>query len=191
MYTIGLALTLRPGKYDGYKRAHDELWPELAEGMRADTAPWIAATGIQPKNLEEILAAQSATVQDRWHARLYFIKPLVLGGLAAFWIATGLISLGPGWQEGLALLTPTFIPRETAGLVIAAGALLDIILGASLLVRSLARPVLIAMLLTCVAYLAAATIIDPALWIDPLGRMTKTVIVMIATTFTLAILDER
>jgi L-rhamnose mutarotase len=36
MYTIGLALTLRPGKYDGYKQAHDQLWPELAAGMRAN-----------------------------------------------------------------------------------------------------------------------------------------------------------
>jgi L-rhamnose mutarotase len=36
MYTIGLALKLRPGKYEAYKRAHDELWPELAEGMRAN-----------------------------------------------------------------------------------------------------------------------------------------------------------
>ena len=36
MYTIGLALTLQPGMYDEYKRAHDELWPELAEGMRAN-----------------------------------------------------------------------------------------------------------------------------------------------------------
>jgi L-rhamnose mutarotase len=36
MYTIGLALTLRPGAYEGYKQAHDELWPELAEGMRAN-----------------------------------------------------------------------------------------------------------------------------------------------------------
>jgi L-rhamnose mutarotase len=36
MYTIGLALTLRPGKYESYKRAHDELWPKLAEGMRAN-----------------------------------------------------------------------------------------------------------------------------------------------------------
>ncbi len=34
MHTIGLALTLRPGKYPDYKRAHDELWPELAKGMR-------------------------------------------------------------------------------------------------------------------------------------------------------------
>lgn len=36
MYTIGFALTLRPGAYEGYKRAHDELWQELAEGMRAN-----------------------------------------------------------------------------------------------------------------------------------------------------------
>ena len=36
MYTIGLALTMRPGAYEGYKKAHDELWPELAEGMRAN-----------------------------------------------------------------------------------------------------------------------------------------------------------
>src|SRR3954453_12347433 len=36
MYIIGLALKLKPGAYDGYKQAHDELWPELAEGMRAN-----------------------------------------------------------------------------------------------------------------------------------------------------------
>jgi nucleoside-diphosphate-sugar epimerase len=164
---------------------------QLAEGMHADPVPWMAATGIQPKDLDQILAAQPATVQDRWHARLYFLRPLALAGLSAYWIATGLISLGPGWQEGLALLTPTFIPQQTAGLMIAAGALLDIVLGAALLVRSLTRPVLIVMLLVCAAYLVAATIIDPSLWIDPLGRMTKTLIVMIATTFTLAVLDER
>jgi L-rhamnose mutarotase len=36
MYSIGLALTLRPGAYEVYKAAHDALWPELAEGMRAN-----------------------------------------------------------------------------------------------------------------------------------------------------------
>jgi L-rhamnose mutarotase len=37
MYTIGLALALRPGAYESYKRAHDNLWPELAAGMRANS----------------------------------------------------------------------------------------------------------------------------------------------------------
>ncbi len=29
-------MRLRPGAYQGYKQAHDQLWPELAEGMRVN-----------------------------------------------------------------------------------------------------------------------------------------------------------
>ncbi len=29
-------MKLRPGAYEQYKLAHDQLWPELAEGMRAN-----------------------------------------------------------------------------------------------------------------------------------------------------------
>ena len=36
MFTFGLAMTLRPGAYEKYKLAHDNLWPEIAEGMRAN-----------------------------------------------------------------------------------------------------------------------------------------------------------
>jgi len=164
---------------------------QLAAGMHGDPAPWIAATGIRPKTLAEILAAQPATVQDRWHARLYFVKPLAIGVLAVFWIATGLIALGPGWNDGVALLQSPMMSKNVTALVIIAGALLDISLGAALLVRSLTRAVLITMLLVCVIYLVAATAIDPSLWLDPLGRITKTFAVMLATVFTLAVLDER
>ena len=31
MFSIGLGMTLRPGAYEGYKKAHDEVWPELLE----------------------------------------------------------------------------------------------------------------------------------------------------------------
>ena len=36
MFCIGLAMTLRPGASAKYKAAHDELWPELAAGMRTN-----------------------------------------------------------------------------------------------------------------------------------------------------------
>jgi L-rhamnose mutarotase len=36
MFTLGLALTLRPGAYEKYKLAHDHLWPELAACMKAN-----------------------------------------------------------------------------------------------------------------------------------------------------------
>jgi hypothetical protein len=159
--------------------------------MHADPAAWMAATGIRPKGLDEILAATPSTVQDRWHARLYFLKPLAIGGLSAYWIATGLIALGPGWSEGLKLLSPLGLSAAAAGFVIVAGALLDIVLGAALLIRRLARPVLLVMFAVCIPYLAAATAIEPGLWLDPLGRLSKTFAVMLATLFTLAVMDER
>jgi hypothetical protein len=34
-------------------------------------------------------------------------------------------------------------------------------------------------------------VLAPQLWIDPLGRFTKMVPLLVATLFTLAILDER
>ena len=34
MFSIAFAMTLRPGAYEQYKLAHDQLWPELAAGMR-------------------------------------------------------------------------------------------------------------------------------------------------------------
>ena len=33
MFTIGLAMKLRPGAYEKYKIAHDQLWPDVAGSM--------------------------------------------------------------------------------------------------------------------------------------------------------------
>jgi L-rhamnose mutarotase len=33
MYSIGLAMTLRPNCYTEYKQAHDDLWPDIAQSM--------------------------------------------------------------------------------------------------------------------------------------------------------------
>ena len=35
MYSIGLGLKLLPGRYDGYRKAHDESWPDLLENLRS------------------------------------------------------------------------------------------------------------------------------------------------------------
>ena len=36
MYSMGSTFKLRPGCFPEYKKAHDELWPEIAEAMRAN-----------------------------------------------------------------------------------------------------------------------------------------------------------
>lgn len=171
--------------------ARSTAMAQLTAGVVGDPSGWIAATGIKPMSFDDILAAHPAGVQDRWYARLYFVKPLALASMSIYWILTGLTSLGPGWEQAMALLSPAGWPAGLVAFVIIAGAILDIVLGAALLVRPLTRAVLVTMFLICIPYLLAATLINPALWLDPLGRLMKTVPVMLALLFTLAILDER
>lgn len=164
---------------------------QLAAAPIGDPGPWMAATGLRPRTLADILAAAPSTLQDRWFAHLYVLKPLAIACLAFVFIATGVISLGPGWREGLALLAPAHLPVKWAAATIIGGAVLDILLGIGVLVRRTARVTLVAMLVLTVLYLVIATVLAPALWADPLGRLLKTVPLMLLMLFTLAVLDER
>jgi hypothetical protein len=164
---------------------------QLAAGVVGDPAAWIAATGIKPKGLHDILAAAPASVQDRWFAKLYLIKPVAIAALALFWIATGAFALGPGRTSALLHLSQAGFTPASADFVLVAGSIFDIVLGSLLLVRKLARAVLITMLAVTPGYLLVGTITAPHLWLDPLGPYTKVIPVLIATMFTLAILDER
>jgi hypothetical protein len=149
------------------------------------------ATGIVPRSLAGILAARPAGVQERWFARLYGLKPLAIAGLAAFWIATGLIALGPGRDSAVAQFAATGFPVRTAELVVLLGAWFDIVLGALLLFRRFARRVLIVMFVATLGYLLAGTVLAPQLWTDPLGPLVKIVPMLVATLLTLAIVDDR
>ncbi len=164
---------------------------QLAAGVIGAPAPWIAATGIEPRSLGEILAQQPSSVADRWFARLFLFKPAAIVGLALFWIATGIITMGPGAAVALGHLKTAGVPPKIAGPLVLAGALFDYFIGLGLLLRPVARIVLHIMLWVTVLYLIAGSVLAPHLWIDPLGPYLKIVPVLIATLFTLAIIDER
>lgn len=53
------------------------------------------------------------------------------------------------------------------------------------------RAALIGMLCLTLVYLLAATVTEPALWLDPLGPLVKVLPSLLLTLATLAILDER
>jgi uncharacterized protein YbjT (DUF2867 family) len=164
---------------------------QLAAGIVGEPAPWIAATGIAPKSFEEILAQQPSSVADRWFARLFLLKPLALAGLALFWVMTGIVTLGPGRAAAMELLVAAGFSPKLAGPVVVAGSFFDYLLGLLLLVRSATRIVLLTMLASTAIYLGIGTALAPQLWFDPLGPFLKIVPVLLATLFTLAILDER
>jgi hypothetical protein len=111
--------------------------------------------------------------------------------LALFWLASGLIALGPARASALAQLNQAGLPGVAADVLLVGSALFDIGLGLLLLVRRFTRAALLVMLATSLIYMLAGTVLAPQLWSDPLGPLTKLIPVLVATLFTLAILDER
>jgi uncharacterized protein YbjT (DUF2867 family) len=171
--------------------ARSTAFAELAAGMRGDPIRWIAATGIQPQDLNAILNQRPATLQDRWFSRLYFLKPAAIACLALFWIISGAVAIGPGWSDAQAVLAKAGVSGTFAMLTTTSGAVIDIVLGVAVAFRTYARAALIGMLVISGLYLLLGTILTPALWLDPLGRLVKIVPILLLIVFALAVLEER
>src|SRR5260221_12635590 len=65
---------------------------ELRRGVSGDPQPWMAATGIVPKTITEMVGLPSATIQDKWFSRRFLIKPPMIPSLARFWTLSGVIA---------------------------------------------------------------------------------------------------
>ena len=163
---------------------------EIVRGATGDPGAWSRLTGIRPRPLAAALAAEPASVQERWFAGLYFLKPLTFAVLSLFWIVTGLVSLGPGYGAGVALMQEGGAGALSGPCVIA-GALADMLVGIGIAVRRTARPALYAALALSVFYLAAGTAILPRLWLDPLGALVKVGPILVLHLVALAILEDR
>jgi uncharacterized protein YbjT (DUF2867 family) len=164
---------------------------ELGQGIAADPAAWIADMIPDPASLQDFLARNPSTVQERRFAIGYFLKPVGLVALALFWIATGIIGLGPARSDAIHALVSGGLPEAIASAAVVAGSLVDIGLGSAVLMARTARPALIGMLLVSLAYLVAGTVLLPGLWLDPFGALVKIVPSMVAALAMLALLPDR
>jgi uncharacterized protein YbjT (DUF2867 family) len=163
---------------------------EIARGAVGDPERLTSISGIRPRSLADALAAEPATIQDKWFARLYLIKPIIFTILPAFWIGTGMISLSLGYDSGVDLMRSTGA-GVLSGPAVVAGALADIAIGICIAWRRLTRHGLYGALALSSFYAVAGTILRPELWIEPLGSLLKIVPILVLHLVALAILDER
>lgn len=140
-------------------------------------------------NAGQTLAAHPAGVQDLWFARLYLLKPLIFFTLSLFWLLSGVIPLFDPMRAGANFLP--FMPWSAAFAVTLATCALDIALGLAVAVRPWSRRALWGMLATSLAYIVGGTLLQPDLWLDPLGPLVKVLPSLALTLVALAILDER
>lgn len=146
---------------------------QVTAGVTGDPEPWRRASGRVPSGLRISLRRLPSTVQERWFGRLWLLKPVLIGGLSLFWIASGLVGLA-GFEAAASVLTSRGVGAVTAHAAVAAGILLDLALGGAMLIRRTMPIAALAMVGATLAYLAAGTVLAPDLWADPLGPFVKT-----------------
>ena len=164
---------------------------QLKAGIVTKDSSIEAVLGFKPRSLGQMLACWPSGVQERWFARLYFLKPVALIVLIGFWFASGAIGLTVGFPRAVAALAAVAAPLAAAKAMVIGGAILDMVLAVLACARSTAPAALVGMVGVSAAYLIGATVLRPDLWADPFGPLIKVVPGAILALAVLAIMDER
>ncbi|MBI1683874.1 SDR family oxidoreductase [Caulobacter hibisci] len=147
--------------------------------------------GLSLKSLDQTLAAMPSGVQERWFAKAWLAKPLILATLCAFWLVSGLIGLTVSRDAAIALLTSAHLPEPLAQAFVVGGGVVDVALALLVAHRRTARLALLGMIAVTIGYLTGGAIVRPDLWLDPLGPLVKSIPAAVLALAALAILDER
>jgi uncharacterized protein YbjT (DUF2867 family) len=162
---------------------------ELRRGVSGDPQPWMAATGIVPKTLAQMV--RSATIQDKWFARLFLIKALVIASLALFWIASGFIALVISYDAAAAMLSSHGFPPALVAPFTVSTSLMDMTIGVLIAFRRTCAAGLIAGIAASLGYMGGTALLTPDLWIEPLGALVKTGPAIVLMLVALLTLDNR
>ena len=162
---------------------------ELRRGVIGDPQAWMAATGIVPKTLSQMV--RSATIQDKWFARLFLIKALAIASLVVFWIASGFIALVISYDAAAAILTSHHIPPALVAPVTIGSSVMDMTIGCLIAFRRSAAAGLLSGIVVSLGYMMGAAVLTPDLWIEPLGALVKTGPAIVLMIVALLTLDNR
>ena len=164
---------------------------ELRRGVTGDPASWIAATGIVPQTIAQAVGNHAATIQDKWFARLFLVKALVISSLALFWLASGFIALVISFPATKEILLSHGFPASMAAPFAAITSLMDMSVGVLIAFRRTCAVGLIAGILVSLGYMAGTALFTPDLWIEPLGALVKTGPAIVLMLVALLTLDNR
>ena len=164
---------------------------ELRRGVRGDPSAWTASTGLIPTAMAEVLGRHPATIQDKWFARLYLTKALIIASLVVFWIASGFIALFISYDAAAGMLRSHAFPPTLVAPITILTSLMDIATGVLIAFRRTVAFGLIWGILASLGYMAGAAILAPDLWIEPLGALVKTGPAIVLMLVALLILDNR
>lgn len=127
-----------------------------------------------PISFRRALLKAPATDADRWHARLYFLLPLLRWVIAFVWIYTGIISafVYPV-ADSYAMLSQVGLRGWMLPVNLYGAALLDIALGIAVLLRYRVFLIGLVQLAVIIGYTVIISVFLPEFWLHPFGPIIK------------------
>ncbi|HVI87948.1 MAG TPA: SDR family oxidoreductase [Dongiaceae bacterium] len=163
---------------------------QMAYGNDGDGAAFAAAIGFAPRSMDQAFQLAPAYVQDRWHARLWFLRPALTATLALMWLGSGLLGLVNPPLHILAALGGFGLPGWLAAAVAYMTSLLDLAIGGLIIAGRGDQRLAFWQAIVVIAYTVALTIVAPALWADPLGPLLKNLPILAAIAAWAALLER-
>lgn len=148
--------------------------------------------GFMPRNLQEGIYQEPSSVQDRWHARLYFLKPALRISIAFIWIFTAITSAFLFPKAAIyELMTKVGISAFWQSPLLYGTCLIDAILGIAMLGNYKLRQVYLAQFFLIVAYTLTLAFMLPILILDPFGPLIKNIPILLSILVLLAIESDK
>ncbi|MBO9575385.1 MAG: SDR family oxidoreductase [Sphingobium sp.] len=164
---------------------------QMVAGNAGDSTRFAAEIGFVPRSLDEALRDHPAQVQDRWHARLFFMAPAIKAVLILLWLASGLLGLFHGAADTDAFIAVAGLDPGLATPLRIGTSLLDFLLAGLVLIDRRARWSTVAQFAVVLGYTVVLGAVLPGLWSDPLGPLLKNLPVMLLILVHGAIGDHR
>jgi uncharacterized protein YbjT (DUF2867 family) len=152
------------------------MWRMLQVGNVAPPG-WVQVMaelcGRMPLSVSEAFAEVPSFVQDRWHARLYFLGPTLRIALGLVWVASAAVGFLTPLAQDRALFAAAGISGGAAVPLVWLGSAVDLVLGVGALVGWRIQWVAALMLASLVVYTIFVGIAYPSAWIEPFGGLLK------------------
>ncbi len=188
----GLTLTAaRLGGFLGDAPITLETIQMLQRGNTGSVDDFIRHFHFRPRSLDTAMQAEPAHQSDRWHAGLFFLRPLLRLTIALVWISAGIVSafIYPK-TESLTLLSQVGLSGSWALPALYGAAALDMLLGIATLTKRWLHIAAFGQIITMSIYTLIITLFIPALWAHPFGPVVKNLPLVMATLIML-VLERR
>ena len=148
--------------------------------------------GFIPQDFPKGVYRHPSSVQDRWHARLYFLKPLLKISIAFIWLFTAACSLFFYPRvASFELLAQIGVNASWQPILFYGASFIDTGLGIAMFCSIKSRKIAWIQILMILVYSALLTWKLPHLWFEPFAPLAKNIPILAALLVYLALESER